>query len=147
MIQIYSQKRFLCPLIALIFIVGCGNEYDSVPVTGTVILDGEPVPDCLVIFEPIAPEEESVAGPSSSGVTDSQGMFELKMMFNGQVGAKVGKHRVRISNAKGKIGPNGGHIVDEGTIPGCYHTETILTYEVKAGEPIVADFSLKKEGE
>ncbi|WP_131818485.1 carboxypeptidase-like regulatory domain-containing protein [Planctopirus hydrillae] len=74
-----------------ITISGCGTSDTPVlaPVSGKVTREGEPVSDAMVIFTP-------AKGSASSGTTDSQGRFELRY-FDGQVGAAVGSHRVKVT--------------------------------------------------
>ncbi|QDV31491.1 hypothetical protein Spb1_34360 [Planctopirus ephydatiae] len=70
---------------------GCGVSDTPVlaPVSGQVMREGSPVADALVIFTP-------AQGSASSGNTDSQGRFELRY-FDGQGGAAVGSHRVKVT--------------------------------------------------
>ncbi len=81
---------------------GCGGEsFDLAPVAGQVTLDGEPLPDALVTFQPIAqPGQRETPGPGSYGHTDSQGRYTLKTVGEDRPGAVVGPHRVFISAAK-----------------------------------------------
>jgi len=142
-----AKKVLVFNSLFLIFLVGCSeNEYATVSVTGQVLLDEEPVANANIIFEPIAPKGEIIAGPQSFGKTDQDGRYSLRNQFK-QEGAIPGKHRVRITNATGKAGPDGEMIVDAGTIPMCYDLETVLTFEVQQGGPQVADFKLKSTGE
>ena len=76
-------------------LVGCGNTR-YVPVSGVVTLDGKPYRNAVVKFEPMASKDYPNPGRGSTGSTDENGRFTLKT-FEGQAGAVIGKHRVRIS--------------------------------------------------
>ena len=56
----------------LLFASGCGEKLSLVPVTGSVTLDGQPVADAGVLFQPIE------RGPAASGTTDALGKFTLQ---------------------------------------------------------------------
>jgi len=83
-------------VLALSLIAGCSrSEQQAVPVSGVVTLDGKPVPNVLVVFSPTRGELESPnICPSSSGVTDEEGRFELETL-SGR-GAVVGEHVVTL---------------------------------------------------
>ncbi|UUO06093.1 DUF4198 domain-containing protein [Blastopirellula sp. J2-11] len=85
-----------CCLIALI---GCGsNPY--LPVSGTVLLDGQPLEDAKLIFEPIGDAEGNTSGRPSYGRTDASGQYSLHCPIADQDGAVIGRHRVRIVTTK-----------------------------------------------
>ncbi len=72
--------------------VGCGQtEMPTVPVEGTVQLDGRPLENVLVRFLPDTVDGETC--PGSAGVTDAQGHFRLRCEDQ-RDGAVVGRHRV-----------------------------------------------------
>ncbi len=75
--------------------LGCGRGARTVPVQGTVTLDGVPMAGVAVSFTPIG--AEGAVGPGSSGVTDEHGRFSLKTVDDRRrTGAVVGKHRVTL---------------------------------------------------
>ena len=63
----------LC-LIGLAAFTGCrkGSSLPTVDVTGTVLLDGEPVEGATVVFQPT-----SEGGNGASGVTNAEGVYTL----------------------------------------------------------------------
>lgn len=70
-------------------VVGCGDGRPTrVPVSGVVMVDGEPVPSGQVMFVPEGTR------PSSSKI-DSEGRFNLEC-FDGGDGAVLGTHRVQV---------------------------------------------------
>jgi hypothetical protein len=82
-----------------ILVTGCGSGNSVAPVTGTVTLDGQPVADIELIFEPQQVDGGSAnVGPYSMGTTDSSGKFTLETR-NGEAGAIVAKHQVTFNFA------------------------------------------------
>jgi hypothetical protein len=84
-------------------LAGCGgkDEPKYVKVSGTVTLDGKPLADAVVMFAPKSTKESQNPGKSSSGYTDENGHYVLKIANDGKDGALVGTHVVRI-NMKGQ---------------------------------------------
>jgi hypothetical protein len=76
-------------------LAGCGKSGNA-PVSGVVTLNGKPHRNALVSFLPIANADHPNPGRASSGFTDENGHFTLKAV-DGDAGAVVGKHRVRIA--------------------------------------------------
>jgi hypothetical protein len=70
-------------------LAGCGDGHGGVPVSGKVTVQGEPLAEVLVTFEPL--EEE---GMGSTGTTDAEGRYTLQFVDNQQEGAVPGKHQV-----------------------------------------------------
>lgn len=88
-------KVLLCAAVVLLCLVGCGGGPDlppTAPVSGTVTLDGKPVPRGMVQFVPDA--SQGTQGPPAVGAIDSDGHYELSTA--GVEGAVVGRHRVRV---------------------------------------------------
>ena len=108
-------------------------------VTGTATLDGKPLPNATVEFQP------GPGGSPSYGTTDENGRYELSYSV-GRPGAMVGKHVVRISTFR-QDAPD-----DEGLrpvieypelLPPRYNEESELTAEVKPGRNEGVNFNLK----
>lgn len=80
----------LAALLTLTACLGCGDGLPRrVPISGTVLLDGEPLPLGSVSFTP-----EGMR-PSSSKI-DAEGRFDLQFMDGGK-GAVLGLHRIRVA--------------------------------------------------
>ena len=84
----------VCPF-CLSWLTGCSGSGEPLPelaqVTGTVTLDGKPIENVSVIFQP-----ETADVGSSRGTTDAEGKFSL--MYNQDAGGAVpGKHAVRFN--------------------------------------------------
>lgn len=89
-------SHFILGALALfaLSIAGCeGESFNTVPVSGIVSLDGEPLAGVKVVFLPQPTESTAVVGPFSSATTDANGKFELKTRYD-EPGAVVGTHRV-----------------------------------------------------
>lgn len=133
---------FLLAALAL----GCGgSEYDLAPVSGVVTLDGQPVPQAIVVFQPAGGKDKPNPGPSSSGSADAQGHYELKTL-DGAAGAVVGSHRVKITTPRppqNSANDSGiGQPVHKEIIPSRYNENTELTFDVPADGSTSADFKL-----
>lgn len=95
------RKRL--PMLALLAVVvvvaGCKQEpYETAPVSGRVTINDKPYAKIAVMFQPVAPKGTINPGPGSTGVTDENGRFTLKVVGKETRGAVVGKHRVWITN-------------------------------------------------
>lgn len=123
------------PLCVIAVCAGCGTDGPELgTVSGTVTLDGAPLPNVLVVFNP------GNARPSE-GRTDATGHYEMQYTRE-QPGAILGQHKVIITSKVG-VAEEGEEIVDEPeTIPEKYNTETTLSLEVKSGNN-TCDFDLQ----
>jgi hypothetical protein len=92
---------FSLVLLAVTF-TACSQvgSVDVAQVSGTVTMDGKPLPKAIVTF---APSEEGTEMPPSVGATDSEGRFTLRTA-TGQVGAIPGTHNVLITNEGAEAG-------------------------------------------
>jgi hypothetical protein len=98
-----SMKRLMIfsSLLFSIVLVGCGSDLPpTVPVTGTVTLDGAPVEGASVTF--LHAESNRVA----TGKTDSEGRFSLRTTIGEKTaeGAVAGSHRVGVVKATSTSG-------------------------------------------
>jgi hypothetical protein len=116
---------------------GCGGGARTVPVSGQVILDGQPLAGAHVLFRPDS--SELYPGPASFGKTDAQGRFFLRTV-DGHDGAVVGPHKVRISVPMKAPGA-GLDAPSVNKLPAKYSGDnTILTFMVPEGGTKQADF-------
>jgi hypothetical protein len=89
-------------------VAGCGPERpQTIGVTGTVTLDGEPLEGAVVGFTPEG------GGRPATGTTDAEGRFRLTTFDDGD-GALPGRHLVTVAKVK-DTAPGGG---DRGTPEG-----------------------------
>ena len=115
----------VCALLA-----GCKSDRPTLgTVSGTVTLDGRPLPRAVVTFIP------ETDGRASMGTTDDEGRFEL-VYLREERGAIVGEHRVRIrkipTEEEGRVA---------NPLPRKYDASTELTASVQKGENTI-DFEL-----
>ncbi len=88
------QARLLLGLI-MVLACGCGPR-KFVPVSGKVTLNGRPLANATVAFQPIGGENPLETGAGSAGRTNDNGEYTL-ITTKGDKGAVVGKHQVLIS--------------------------------------------------
>jgi len=96
------SSRFCFPmfigLIALTSLSGCGRRLPTiVPVKGTVLLNGKPLPKAMVQFIP--QRSDLGAEFTSTAVTDENGDFTLTCGYRDLPGAIVGQHTVVITES------------------------------------------------
>jgi len=120
----------LCP-------AGCGGPAhpDVGRVTGVVTLDGQPLANATVMFQP-------TEGRASIATTDSAGKYSLTYL-DGVPGAKLGAHKVIIRTEI--PGEDGQPPISKEKLPKKYHDQTELTAEVKAGSNTF-NFDLQSQG-
>jgi glycine/D-amino acid oxidase-like deaminating enzyme len=141
--------RFLCSTAlagAVLLAAGCGGA-SVAPVSGRVTLDGKPLANAAVHFQPKATENNLNPGPGSDAMTDDNGNFTLKVVTTGQEGAIVGKHRVEISKyaRTREIDPTSDQreAPARNLVPAKYNDKTELEFVVPPGGTKEANFNLK----
>lgn len=142
------KSRRIATAVALATIVGCGGEFPIAPVAGVVTLDGEPLPEASVYFQPQRRGDDPIVGPASQGVTDSEGRFTLSTV-HGQAGAVVGRHSVSVSTYSSRlVDPKNSdriEVVSPERVPPKYRVPGQLTFEVPAGGASEANFDLTSQ--
>jgi len=133
---------FRCALLGLLLLIcsGCGGGKPPLGrVWGTIRANGRPLERALVEFQPSQ-------GPSSFGLTNSEGRYELFFREN-QPGAIVGEHRVSIRTVetgpesdRDDAGPVGAPVE---LVPQAYNDYSTLKATVKAGDNPAIDFSIE----
>lgn len=117
-------------LLLFATLVGCMGSGNPVgKVSGKVTLNGEPVSQASVMFEPVD------GGRSSFGMTDADGMYQLTYMQEND-GALVGQHTVRITTQRGAKRDDRGQITQPGMkekFPPEYNTESTQQVTVESG--------------
>ena len=132
--------RVFLSITTILFVTGCGSSGPRLGVvTGTVTLDGKPVPGALVTFVSKEPD-----GTSSYGKTDDTGKYQLEFTTE-RLGAMLGSHDVTIvtNRVSQSDEPETGTVAKTEFVPIPKHyARGALTAEVKAGSN-VHDFFLK----
>ena len=129
----------ICATLFAATLIGCSDKPAGIQfgkVKGVVTLDGEPLPEALVVFQP-------AEGRPSFGRTDSAGVYSL--LYKGKDwGAVIGSHEVKITTENRFENEETGEVrVVKEMLPAIYHQKTTLTAEVQAGENEI-DFALEK---
>lgn len=119
-------------------VAGCGGPANVGTVSGVVTLDGQPLPDARVTFQPRQ-------GAPSLGVTDASGRYELRYTRD-RAGAVVGEHAVSISTFRAGR-PDADPPVERRPerVPPRYNRQTELNATVDRGANQI-DFSLDGSG-
>ena len=120
-------------LLVLVLALGCGAGKRA-SVSGTVTLDGKPLPGALVSFQPVG-EGQVAPGAGSTGRTDDKGQYTLQVIGGGN-GAVVGWHKVRISCPveEGPSNPDEDRRTPQkDRVPARYNRKSELKFEVKPG--------------
>jgi hypothetical protein len=107
-------------------------------VTGTVNLDGQPLPEANVEFQPVDPN-----GSPSFGFTDHDGEYELGYSLD-RKGAVLGKHLVRIYTFRDETSREGVPVEVPERLPPRYHEESQTHREVRRGNQRI-DFQLTSD--
>lgn len=131
---------------------GCGGasgpKHKLAPVAGTITLNGKPLANAQISFQPTAPASATEALPGSYGTTDANGQYTLQLVTADKavIGAVIGSHRVAITVAN-----EGGGGADAGPaarpkpnpVPARYNSQSELKFDVPAEGTDKADFPLK----
>jgi hypothetical protein len=122
----------------LVLVAGC-NGSPVAPVSGRVTLDGAPLANAIVLFQPIHLDKDNT-GMGSTGKTDADGRYTLQQIQPRRMGATIGKHRVSITMApvpgESEVHPS------RKPIPAIYNLKTELDCDVPPGGKSDADFDL-----
>src|SRR5262249_54693299 len=125
--------------------LGCGGGKVA-PVSGRITLDGEPLANASVTFQPMAQANNPNPGPGSSAITDAEGRYTLEVVGWKRKGAIIGKHRVSIIAYQGgalpKVTNDFNPQLPPQIVPRRYNSDTELEIDVLPGGTDAADFPL-----
>ena len=142
---ITMRSWIMAAFLLVIVATGCKpSPFVLVPVSGTVLLDGQPLAGGVINFQPLATGANATGGPGSTARIDPSGRYSLATM-SGQPGAVAGRHRVKIYsfNAEtAKRSENGGASERE-RVPARYNYKSDVSFDVPAAGTDKADFSLE----
>ena len=134
-------KRARVLAVALMELSGCfggpGDRPELGTVQGTVTLNGKPLANAAVFFDPQS------TGRTSTATTDAGGHYELEYTIDAK-GAKIGMHNVRVSTYVAPLSDskNPGGVAEQ--VPAQYRKDGALTREVKEGDNTI-DLVLSSE--
>ncbi len=138
----------------MLTVAGCSGSGDDLPreaVSGVVTLDGHPLPDGVIQFNP---DSQATAGeaPTPGGSTIKGGKFSIGQEMGLVPGNYVvsinaaGKRAERAKPAQAGAGGNKGTDVAKELIPAKYNSKTELKTEIKkGGSNNTLNFDLKSE--
>ncbi|MCG6155043.1 carboxypeptidase-like regulatory domain-containing protein [Rubinisphaera margarita] len=153
MVSFAHSHRLVLACFTLIFLTGCfaseetGPEKILIPVTGTILLDGEPLANAAVNFQPT----KGTTTQGAYGVTDAAGKFTAKQ-YSQTEGVEPGTYSVtfsKIAMPDGSPIPEGQTAADVGAVESLpphltAASETGSKYVLTvAAEPVLADYELK----
>jgi hypothetical protein len=127
--------------MVVLVLVGCGDGFKVTAVSGQVTMNGHPLPGAQVTFQPIDTAGDD-PGPGSSGITDNQGQYTLKLLTSKKPGAVVGKHRVMIFTYRPSPSKEEGAVIPE-TIPPRFNLDSKLFITISPEGTQTADFALE----
>ncbi len=139
-------RSFPLLMLAIALMTGCasGDGLDRQPIQGTVALDGQPLADGAVLFEPASNEAGTAVGATIQG-----GSFAIPRAL----GPVPGAYRVRIYSASSIQAPPGPGqsprtsrpMVER--IPERYNAQTVLNAQVSNRQANTFRFTLESRGE
>ena len=151
-VRCVSIWRITAVTVVFLVATGCGSSSRYAPVSGTVRLNGQPYKDAVVTFQPMATSTNSNPGRGSSAYTDESGRFVLRT-DDGDNGAAIGKHRIRIATKVGgrmaydpekgspDSGPAGPKLSSD-PIPRSWNAESDKEFDVPPGGTDQANFEI-----
>jgi hypothetical protein len=81
-----AQRTSFGLFVVLSWLSGCGSEPARFPVSGSVVLDGKPMPDCILTFVPLNVQATGVTVSVDGGLFDtgSTGLVagDYRLLFN-----------------------------------------------------------------
>jgi hypothetical protein len=147
-VHIHARRQAPALLISALAIVGCSaqasdprDKLSRVALSGTVTLDGTPLPEGAIQFNPATGTE----GPPAAGEI-RDGKFSIEK----PQGPVAGKYKVSItSRPPARISeneaPGGSPRLKPETVPARYNTESTLESDVPAGGSSTLEFALVKK--
>ncbi|WP_417378606.1 carboxypeptidase regulatory-like domain-containing protein [Gimesia sp.] len=133
MLNVFISKRFHAVYFAFLILTvsGCGAEGEPIPdlaqVTGVVTMDGAPLSNAKIIFEPQQATEKARRRASSAS-TETDGSYTLEYNSDAS-GATLGSHKVMIIKM-----PDDPEDAGMQLVPAKYNDKSELTAEVKEGD-------------
>jgi len=138
------MRRFAL-VAAAALVLGCGGGDKIVPVSGTVKLDGKPLANAMVSFQPTSTANNPKGGIGSYGSTDADGNYSLKTADTDKSGAIVGTHRVQINLKVESDDRPAFNRPPPKLLPKKYNLNTELEFKVPPGGTSVANFDLSSK--
>lgn len=136
------MTRPMVTYIWLLALVGCSQEpYEVAPVSGRITVDGDPLEECQIRFQPVSSSDSINPGPGAFAVTDQDGRFTLRTINPVRPGAVVGKHRVWLTTVTEADASSELGLITAEKVPARYHNGR-LDFEVPSSGTDQANFDL-----
>lgn len=140
MLNGWSQRICVASLsvATLALFAGCGGETGPrlYPVTGTVTLDGEPIPTATILLQDPSRQDKTYIALVKDGVVSGEATAGQKSLLVTAIRQAVGK---TIPGADG----TGEEPATEQYLPERYNLKTTLTTEITSPGPNVLDLKLE----
>jgi hypothetical protein len=140
----FWRAGLACLVFPALAALGCGSSGNLAPVSGVVTLDGKPLANALVSFQPIA-GQGGTAGVGSYGTTDAAGKYSLRTTDTDAPGAVVGNHSVVIDLKVESDDRDPRSRPPVKALPAKYNKQTELQFKVEPGGTSAANFDLKSK--
>jgi len=133
--QLFRSGQAATVALLLGLLAGCGQDGPPLgTVTGTVTLDGKPVADARILFQP-------AEGSPSLAITDDRGNYNLAYA-PGKFGAMLGEHQVQITTGGLFRMPDGTEQDRKEILPDSCHSNSALVRTVEPGANVI-DFEIR----
>lgn len=138
----WPWSLFACSVVAGSLILGCSSEVKSVPITGTVKFNSQPVEIGLIEFYPIAPTIGAMAGsPIEKGAYSISATNGLRA--GGKYSVQITASRKTGKKVANIMGGGAGQIdLYEQYLPAKYNKESKLEVTLSAPNQRKFDFDL-----
>ena len=142
----HNLQEFVFLLGALCVVAGCNSAPGVAPVSGKVTLDGKPVANVHVTFQPLATAGKEDPGVGSYADTDAEGKYTLLTVDADKPGAVAGKHRVECNFKNTTDDDREPRFrAPAKKLPEKYNVRSELTFDVPSGGTTEANFDLKSK--
>lgn len=125
-LEVQHRHGLWIAILLTFWVCGCGGPDGIGRVTGTVTLDGQPLKNAIITFQP-------QQGRPSTTRSDSQGKYTMEYTVRDK-GALIGKHTVYIRT---EMEATPDTPATRERLPNKYHNKSELTAEVKAGSNVI----------
>jgi hypothetical protein len=139
-LRMHRVCRYSLAIVGL-SLVGCSRGPNVVPVSGRVVVDGQPLANVAVNFGPLTGGMEGAY--AAYGKTGADGRYTLKLVDDNRPGASPGKNRVMLNESAPGGESDGAAPRVQFKLPPKARDGTLL-FEVPQAGTDAADFEFNK---